>query len=211
MLLSFSQGDTSVLDILGKQAKTKVFAYKQRHLLCKQCQKYGHNKNNCNGEVRCDKCRESGHGHEKCHNQQKCHRGGEQHQAGSRQCREYKYQEEIRAVQAKEKVTRNQAKTIFNRRNPTYRKMNSAKAVQETMTTPAEQVGQHSEQPNQLSKSSIQTTQTEILCMSPHCGTLFTAAVNIPDSITGNKDSEKQKTTGNSNRGDKSSNWESCR
>ena len=47
----------------------------------------------------------------------------------SRICKEYKYQEEIPAVQAKEQITKHQAVLIFNQRNPKYMKMKYSEAV----------------------------------------------------------------------------------
>ena len=79
--------------------------------------------NNCRDELRCCNHGEEGHKGEECNSPRKCHYCKEQHRAGSRECKEYKYQKEISAVQAKENVTRNQARTIFDRRNPTFKTM----------------------------------------------------------------------------------------
>ena len=44
--------------------------------------------------------------------------------------------------------------------------------------------------------------------MIKHNGTLFTATINIPDSVTRDKESEQREPTGYFNKDDKSSDWE---
>ena len=58
-----------------------------------------------------------GHGKEDCNNNVvKCQHCKESHEAGSNSCIEYKYQQEILSIQAKERVPRNQARAILERK-----------------------------------------------------------------------------------------------
>ena len=59
------------------------------------------------------------------------------HEAGNRACKEYKYEEELLAIQYRSRVSRAQASLIFNRENPQFRTMNYAKAASSiTKATP---------------------------------------------------------------------------
>ena len=190
LLLNFPGEMPQYIQIPGEQAMTRVIEYKQRPLICRKCQEYGHSKNNCRDEVRCGNCSERDHTSEECTNPKKCHHCKEQHQAGNRECKEYRYQEEISAVQAKEKVTRNQAKAIFDRRNPAYKTMNYSRAAQQSQAVKPQQL-KHQEAEKET-QNVPQIQKTEIVCMSPQSGTLFTTTVEIPDNIANNSNKKKQ-------------------
>ena len=153
--------------------------------MCRKCQQYRHNKNNCRYEVRCGRCSEEGHNIDGCSNPKKCYYCQEHHLAGNKECREYQYQGEISAIQSKEKATRGQARTILDRRNPVLKSMNYARAVQQTLERQQDQ--KQSIQGNEPS-TTYHIKKTEAVCMSPQSGTLFTTTVEIPDSARNDKE-----------------------
>ena len=89
-----------------------------------------------------------------------------------------------RSVQAKEKVTRNPARFIFDRRKPIFKAMNYSKAAQQRPTVATTHLKQR-----EVMKYS---RPTEVVCMSPRNGTLFTTTVEIPDNIASNNKDIKQ-------------------
>ena len=127
LLLTFHNELPQYIDIPGEMMKTRVMEYKQRPLMCRKCLEYGHGKSVCQKDQRCNKCSAVGHERLECTVQQaKCIHCEGNHEAGSELCVEHRYQQEIVAVQTKERVSRMQAKIIFDRNNPQFRKMNYA-------------------------------------------------------------------------------------
>ena len=61
----------------------------------------------------------------------RCYHCKGEHQTGSRICPEYKYQDEILAIQSREGVSRGQAKVLLDKLSPNF-VMNYAAAVKST-------------------------------------------------------------------------------
>ena len=102
------------LDIPGEMMRTKVLEYKRRPLICRKCMEYGHGKNPCAREQTCSRCGKSGHGRDDCNSDEmKCLHCEGSHEVGSDLRTEYKYQQEILSIQAKERVSRHQANPHF--------------------------------------------------------------------------------------------------
>ena len=111
----------------GEQEKAKLFEYKDTPMLCQNCLEYEYRAKFCSSEARCRKCHKTSHTAEVCQQERKCFRCQIAHQTGSKVCPEYKYEEES-TIQSKERVSKDQARIILNRRNPNY-KINLAAAV----------------------------------------------------------------------------------
>ena len=184
LLIDFRGDLPAFLEVPGEQARTKVVEYKRSPLMCRKCQEFGHSQKWCVNSARCGRCSEEGHETGDCEAREvKCYHCEKDHIAGSRTCLEYKYQEEILAVQVRERVTRNQARIIFDRRNPTFRSMNFSEAVK--------QVGENiqkeglpkadpkGEEARQQVKDKKEDRRTEVVCMSPGSGQLFTTRVHL--------------------------------
>ena len=134
--------------------------------------------------AKCGKCSEEGHETGDCEARKvKCYHCEKEHIAGSRMCPEDKYQEEILAVQMRERVTRNQARIIFDRRNPTFRSMNFSEAVKqvgENIRKEGSSIADSKvEEARQQGKDKKEDRRTEVVCMSPTSGQLFTTRVHL--------------------------------
>lgn len=134
ILLTFKTSEVPLfINIPGEQALTRVYEYKNRPMMCKTCLEFGHTAARCSGDVTCRKCDSVGHSVEKCESQiMKCHHCQGPHSTGSRTCKEYKYEEELLSLQQKNKISKGQAKIIFNKNNPNFRSMNYAQATNST-------------------------------------------------------------------------------
>ena len=141
----------------------------------------------------CSRCGVKGHGKEDCNNNViKCHQCKESHKAGCNSCIEYKYQQEIFSIQAKERVPRNQTRAILERRSPRF-KLNSYAAVAKssTITIAIKITSNRSNNntdnhttprsPNLGNDEDGGTSEVEVVCRSPTSGVLFTTVVNLPD------------------------------
>ena len=191
LLVTFHNELPHHIEIPGEMMNTKVIEYKQRPLMCRKCLAYGHGKNSCEKEQRCKKCSESGHDRAECAAQQaKCVHCGGNHETGSETCVEHRYQEEILAVQTKERVSRMQAKSIFDRNNPHFKTMSYAGAIKvgresegnteaSSNTAPQQQQHQRQEQQQHAGEEVAIEDEVEIVCMSPSSGQLFTQTINI--------------------------------
>ena len=194
LLLTFRDEVPQYLDIPGENMKAKVYEYKDRPLLCKMCLRFGHSKKNCQETQRCAKCSELNHSVEECQSETiKCLHCNEGHQTGNYRCREYKYQEEIIAVQVKERVTRAQAKAIVDRLKPHMRDMNYAEVLQ------AKENDKNGLQPGAIEKEQrtisqqkkrSQNTEVDIVCVSPRSGNLYPTTVSLPSDTPGISDTE---------------------
>ena len=112
--------------------KTRVFEYRKKPLICNDCQDYDLTKSRCSKESRCGKCGENGQVSVSCRStRSKCFHCRKEHAGGHRSCSEFRYQEEILALQSREHVNYSQAKALFDRINRNYKTMNFAKAVKE--------------------------------------------------------------------------------
>ena len=128
LMLSFRTAIPDYIDVPGERMRTKVYEYIKKPLLCGKCLDYGHSKKVCQGSPKCKNCA-ADEIHENCTNDKRCYHCSLNHEAGNKICQEYKYEAEILAVQAKSRVSRQQARLIFLRENPTFRTLNFANAV----------------------------------------------------------------------------------
>ena len=110
----------------------------------------------------------------------------------SREGQEYRYQAEILAVQVKERVNRNQAKAILDERNLHFRKLSFAEAAKlngESSSVVEElRGGQTIAGVERVTKGN---QRTEVVCMSPESGELFTTTVNLGGATSSRSENEK--------------------
>lgn len=131
IMISFDQAETpEYISIPGEQALTKVYEYKDKPMLCKQCLEFGHTLKRCRNAQRCRNCTSNEHLLENCPSDQpSCHHCDSAHITGSGNCREMMYEQEILTIQKKNRITRTQAKLTFDRANPQFRTMHYGEAV----------------------------------------------------------------------------------
>lgn len=171
LLLSFRGAVPAFLEIPGEMMKTRVYEYKKRPFLCRQCLDYGHSKTNCTRSVRCKKCGAVGHEQTGCTEATaRCFHCANAHETGDRRCKYYKYEEEILAIQATSHVSRLQAKFMFDRDHPHFLTRSYSQAVSQ----PADS-GPASPAPG----PSRPAVPTAVVCVSPTGGRMFTATVDI--------------------------------
>ena len=112
---------------------------------------------------------------------------------GNYRYREYKYQEEIVAVQGKERVTQAQAKAIVDRLKPHMRDMNYTEILQ------SKENDKNLSQPGAIVKEQWTTSQekkrsqnaeVDIVCVSPRSGNLYPTTVSLPSDTPGISDTE---------------------
>ena len=112
-----------------------VYEYKDKPIMCKTCLAYGHSKNRGTEEQKCANCGGVNHPVELCTAETKYVHCSEDHSAGNIRCKKHRYQEEIIAVQTKERVTNNQAIALLDKQRPTYRQIDYARAAAAKTTT----------------------------------------------------------------------------
>ena len=132
LILGFQRELPNYLDIPGESMRTLVHEYKQLPNLCRNCLEYGHSKRICQDDQKCTNCTSSEHQYPPCNNEAKCNHCPQSHKTGDKSCQRYKVEQEVLAIQAKSKVSRNQAQIIHNRDHPNATTTNYAAAV--TMT-----------------------------------------------------------------------------
>lgn len=123
LLLSFRNRDPpAFLNIPGEKAHTRVTEYKDKPMICKNCQNYGHSLKYCSEEQpTCGRCSERGHTRDDCEASEiKCHHCRGDHFTGSHKCQVMKLEQEILHIQRKERVSKGQAKLLFKQRNPNF-------------------------------------------------------------------------------------------
>ena len=105
--------------IPGERQDTRVIPFKDKPLMCKNCQQYGHAKKYCKKqEATCGKCAVVGHSVERCDSGiVKCVHCSEAHYAGSRKCSKYRKEEILIRIQVEEKVTLMRAKQMMENNN----------------------------------------------------------------------------------------------
>ena len=134
-------------------------------------------------------------------NSKKCYHCEGDHYIGARTCPWYKYEEEIVDIQTKNKVSRGQAKLTMDSRNPNWR-MNYAEIVKSdtaefekserkgnrvTKSGELREMGRQArskedKERQQGQVGNIKTrAETEVVCMSPNTGSLFTTTVELGD------------------------------
>ena len=138
LILSFQSEIPEFVDIPGERIRTRVYEYKKRPLLCNKCLAYGHSGGVCRGDKRCQNCGSLDHT-EACILPKSCFHCQKDHNPGDKQCREFKYEEEILSMQSKMRVARSQAIVIFNRENPNFRLLNYSESVKRKKTADSDQ------------------------------------------------------------------------
>ena len=134
ILMSFRENLPVYVSIPGEMTKTKINEYRSRPMMCRKCQQFHHTEKYCNGETVCKRCGDLGHQIEECSaTEPRCPHCSLDHIAGSRKCAEYKFQEEVLAIQARDRVPRAQAQLIVERENPGLR-LNYADAIKRSAT-----------------------------------------------------------------------------
>ena len=129
LLITFRDSLPSYISIPGEMNKTKIIPYRSRPLICRRCQQFHHTEKYCAGEVICRRCGDEGHAMDECTaSKEMCAHCTGEHMAGDRRCVEFKFQEEVLAVQSRDRVSRAQAKVIVQRENPSIR-MNYAETA----------------------------------------------------------------------------------
>ena len=109
-IITFQQENLSYsIYIPGERQDTRVISFKDKPLMCKNCQQYGHAKKYCKKqEATCGKCAVVGHSVEQCDSGiVKCVLCSEAHYAGSRECSKYQKEEILIRIQVEEKMTAN--------------------------------------------------------------------------------------------------------
>ena len=103
------------LYIPGERSDNIVYPYRDRPMMCNNCQRYGHTKSRCNRDTVCRKCGipNPDHSVEECNDPLCCPNCEEDHQAGSRECGIEQGERRIKEVQEKEKVGRRRAIQIL--------------------------------------------------------------------------------------------------
>ena len=123
------------LEIPREQDKSKVYEYKNRPSMCQKCQEYGHRTKFCTNKMKCRKCYEATHIADKCQREDSgCFHCRGIHRTGNRICPQCRYEEEIEAIQGRERVNRTQARLILQSRTPND-KMNYASVFKEVPRT----------------------------------------------------------------------------
>lgn len=149
ILISFDQIEVpNFINIPGEQALTKVYEYKTRPMLCKQCLDFGHTLKRCRNMPRCRKCTSTEHKSEECTaHEPTCRYCDIKHITGNQKCREVIYEQEILSVQSKKRVPRTQAKLLFDKENPHFKDMNFGEAVMRSQVPTTNQENTSSQYP----------------------------------------------------------------
>lgn len=197
--------------IPGEQAMTKVLEMKQKPLMCKKCLEYGHGVKFCQGEERCAHCGEEGHQVENCSAEgPTCFHCSSNHIAGAKECRVRRTEEEILAIQSKERVSRPQARMILHDRNPSHG-MNYSQAVTAqpkpttSATAPLEKDDRNlindekkrsrqsdSEAEQQEDAPATSKQRTEVVCQNLEDGGLFTTFIDLSPNKKKKKGKRKE-------------------
>ena len=221
VVVTFNKSELpAYLEIPGEHLLTKVYEYKEKPMMCRKCLEFGHTKANCRSPVtNCGRCSVGGHNRDECQSDvMKCYHCKQAHNAGSRTCNSVRKEEEILAIQRKERVPRQQARVIFEREHPNFT-MNYSSAVKSnphqsessgvpvltTRTKARKQAGeqfkatidmakqnegrdteekrsqQHQEKNDNITAGGRKAKDTEVVCVSPGSGKLFTATVQLQD------------------------------
>ena len=176
--------------------KSRVYEYKDKLLLCKVCLRYGHSKNTCQKTQRCGKCSELNHARENCKSEiVACFYCNGDHPTGSYRCAEYKYREEIPAVQRKKNVSRSQAAAIVDRLQPQLKQMNYSRAVhsRKYKTNILKQTNSDCQKQESTAqeRDMSETTEVDVGCVSPRSGSLVPTRVTLPRDTPGISDVEE--------------------
>ena len=102
------------------RVKTKLYVPSPR--LCYKCQKFGHGKNSCHGQLTCAKCGLKDHSKENCDLEACCPNCNGDHSAESKHCPKYKEQKEILKIQFSNNITFFEAKKRYDNQNTPLQK-----------------------------------------------------------------------------------------
>ena len=141
----------------------------------------------------CSRCGGKGHGKEDCNNNViKCYHYKESHEAGSNSCVEYKYQQEILSIQAKETVPRNRTRTILERRNLHFKSTSYAAVAKSSTINIASKITNNRSNkntdnhttprlPNLGDDEDVGSSEVEVVCRRPTSGELIQVASTTLD------------------------------
>ena len=132
LLVTFRQSaPPEYLHILGELAKSEVYEYHDKPMMCKKCLEYNHTAKRCTyNDIICSNCASRGHDFKSCQSEiPKCYHCGNNHKTGDKRCAVQHEQAEIISIRSKMQVTREQAKLIYRQQNPNYQKT-YAEAIQ---------------------------------------------------------------------------------
>ena len=119
LLLGFQGEMPNYLDIPGESMKTPVHEYKRLPNLCKKCLEYGHSQRVCRETAeKCINCTSEEHKFPPCDLVPRCCHCTQTHRTGDKNCQRFKVEQEVIAIQARSRVSRNQAYIIYNREHP---------------------------------------------------------------------------------------------
>merc|ERR1712212_1467924 len=189
LILSFRSELPAYLDIPGETIRTKVYEYKKFPTHCSNCLEYGHPKRICRDDKRCANCTSTSHSDDTCGNEPKCLQCNGNHRSGYKKCREYQFECEVLALQSKSRISKSQARLIFERENPNFRTMNYSQAVASNTQNSETPLQQPTAPTNQPPKPPNETTQQHAINDSPRLQKLST---NTPKSNSSKKSQENQ-------------------
>lgn len=110
-----------------------VQLYIPNPLRCFNCQKFGHGKNSCKGQLTCARCGSTGHEHGDCHNPEKCVNCGSTHSAFSKTCPKWQLEKRVQQVKAEKGISFVEARKFIT----------SETAPKTTLTTSFASVSSH--------------------------------------------------------------------
>ena len=112
------------VDISGEQARSKVYEYHDKPMMCKKYLEYNHTAKRCTyTDVVCAKCASKGHDIKSCQSElSKCYHCGNNQRADDRKCAVQHEHEEIIIIRTRMQITIEQAKLIYHQQNPQYPK-----------------------------------------------------------------------------------------
>ena len=145
IILTFKEKQApEYIEIAGEQAKTKIYEYISSPMVCQGCLDFGQTRKNCKRDlIICGRCKETDHTSHNCtSNTIECHHCGDDHPTKSSKCSIYRYEKEIRIIQVRQRVSRQQAKVTFDVQNKNFMMnfANTAKASSETQKQPQDTV-----------------------------------------------------------------------
>ena len=95
-----------------------VRAYIPNPLRCFNCQRFGHSKTSCRGNLTCGRCSAEGHESLNCINSFRCVNSKEEHPSYAKTCRKWKLEKEIQTVCTKQNISYPEAKKLIDSRTP---------------------------------------------------------------------------------------------
>ena len=98
--------------IPGEKTDSVVYPFKNRPLMCRTCQQYGHSIKYCKSVTRCRRCGQQGHERKDGVNQICCVYCKLSHEAGDRECAIQQKEQLVCDIQQKRHVNRKRARQI---------------------------------------------------------------------------------------------------